>query len=225
MPSPHLIPKSRPGSSLQRRFTSISHRQRQWRQRAPLRHQTPQSRRLAPRPPVLRHRGWSPLVNALAVWHSSAHLGLKKAQRHNGILSCSAPALPLPRAGATRTPSGPARRQPLTLRLIRAHRGHQPARGHTIERKVSMGTTSVWCSVMAGTKLARHQQRRSWRAGYKVAIATAALIVGTAPAYAGTLPTGHPAANVGPSGRARASAAVPAVVPFARYVAAFNSES
>ena len=88
-----------------------------------------------------------------------------------------------------------------------------------------MGTTSVWCSVMAGTKLARHQQRRSWRAGYKVAIATAALIVGTAPAYAGTLPTGHPAANVGPSGRARASAAVPAVVLFARYVAAFNSES
>jgi hypothetical protein len=54
---------------------------------------------------------------------------------------------------------------------------------------------------------------------------TAALMVATGPAYAGTLPMGHQAANVGPSGRARASAAVAAVVPFARYVAAFNSES
>jgi hypothetical protein len=55
-------------------------------------------------------------------------------------------------------------------------------------------------------------------------MAAAALILATGPAYAGTLPTAHPAA-VGPSGAAPASAAVPAVVPFARYVAAFNSES
>ena len=78
---------------------------------------------------------------------------------------------------------------------------------------------------MAGTKLARRQQRRSWKGGWAGAVATAALIVATGPAYAGTLPTGHRAANVGPSGRTRASAAVAAVVPFARYVAAFNSES
>jgi outer membrane protein assembly factor BamB len=67
-------------------------------------------------------------------------------------------------------------------------------------------------------------KRRSWRAGWEVATAAAALILATGPAYAGTLPTAHPAA-VGPSGAAPASAAVPAVVPFARYVAAFNSES
>jgi hypothetical protein len=62
-------------------------------------------------------------------------------------------------------------------------------------------------------------------ARWKVAIATAFVIAAAGSAYASTPPARHTTRNVGPSEQVQGSAAVPAVVPFARYVAAFNSES